>query len=360
MVINGRYSLMKNLIKSLAFFVCFVLLSYAAGYAEDGIYFYEKQTFGSEAFYNPFNLSVAYSLDTVQLSQNFDTSDFDDRWDTVMHNLGNSSGAINKEGGFNRFVNRQIFPVDREYSNESFALIPNYFLHLIGGGMVYRKDAEYFKSHGYRYPRLSAAALAMTAEIIQEVVEKKSTTSDDEVADVLLFRPLGILLFTNDTVAEFVADKLQPAIWPHLNMYDINEKKIMNAGINYVIRPSGLAWENVRFFSFIGLNNLLGFSHRTGGNTWFSWAAGMATEKIDLDLDIAAELRPSGGLFYEKNNSLLWSVIYNGTENLKIRVNIYPLQQKPFNNVGFYSGLSDDNEFSAGIMFNFPVGAGSS
>ena len=342
------------------FLILLVLLPVSAVGEMSSTYYYSKQPYGSEAFYNPVNLSVSYFLDTVQLSQNFDTSDFDNRWDTVMHNLGNPAGAIKEEGGSKRFINRQIFPIDREHSNESFAIIPNYFLHLLGGGMVYRKDAEYFKAHGYRYPRLSAAGIAMTAEILQEVVEKKSTTADDEVADVFIFRPIGLLLFSNDRIAGFVADNLQPAIWPYMNMYDINEKKIMNAGINYVLRPRGLSWENVRFFSFIGLNNLLGFSHRTGNESWLSWGAGMATEKIDLDLDIAAELRASAGLFYEKNNSLLWSVIYNGTEELKLRINIYPLQLKPFNHVGFYSGLSNDNTFSAGIMFNFPVGAGSS
>ena len=33
----------------------------------------------------------------------------------------------------------------------------------------------------------------MTSELVQEVYEKKQTTDDDEVADVYLFRPAGIL-----------------------------------------------------------------------------------------------------------------------------------------------------------------------
>lgn len=329
-------------------------------HAKNSNYFYKKQQFGSEAFYNPLNLSVSYFLDTVQLSQNFDTDDFSNRWHTVKDDLSHPYKAIKEEGGFKRFINRQIFPVDNNYSNESFALIPNYFLHLLGGGMVYRKDLEYFREHAYRYPKLLSATLAMTAELIQEVVEKKSTTADDEVADILLFRPIGILLFSNDTIADFVDTHLSPAIWPHLNIYDIKNKKAHNTGINYVIRPRILDFGKIRFFSFIGLNNLLGLSHRIKNDSYFSWAAGLATKKIDLDLDMAAELRPSCGFFYDKNNSLLWSLIINGTENLKLRVNIYPLQNSPFKRMGFFSGLSDDNNFSAGIIFNFPIGIGSS
>lgn len=350
--------MMKKTVLLLAIFLLSDLHPAFAGKA--GSFFYNPRPYGSEAFYNPLNLAFAYALDTVQLSQNFDTGDFSKRLDTVFDDLGNPCRAIKKEGGFRRFVNRQIFPADSDYRNESFAMIPNYFLHMAGGGMVYRKDAEYFESKGWRYPRLCAAALAMTAEVAQEAIEKKSTTADDEVADVFIFRPIGILLFSSDTVASFVADKLSPEIWPHMNMLDLSKGKVMNAGINYMIRPRLPGLENVRLFSFIGLNNLVGLSHRIGSESWLSWGGGMATEKIDLDLDIAAELRPACGLFYDKNGSLLWSAVFNGTENLRLRFNLYPMQIKPFNHLGFFTGVSDSNEVSAGIMVNLPLGIGSS
>lgn len=326
--------------------------------AEMDIFFYRPKPYGSEAFYNPLNLSFSYFLDTVQLSENFDTDNFSQRWDEVRNNLTHPLDAIEEEGGTRAFINRQIFPVDSSNRTESYAIIPNYFLHLFGGGMVYRKDAEYFQEHGYPAPRLCAAALAMAAEIIQEVVEKKSTTSDDEVADVLLFRPLGILLFSSDTVAGFVDTHLSPAIWPHLLLYDFNESTFINTGINYVIRPKALGNESVRFFSFIGLNNLLGLSHKTAENSYLSWGAGLATTRVDLSLDIPAEFRFSAGMFYDKNNSLLWSAIFNGTENLKVRLNLYPIEKKPFDKLGFFAGVSDDREFLFGATLNIPVGPG--
>lgn len=336
----------------------FAVLAPSLGQGEMPVFYYQPKPFGSEAFYNPLNLFTAYTLDTVQLSDNFDTHDLDERWDTVIHNLTHPGDAIGEEGGTRAFINRQIFPLSGCDSQERYAAVPNYFLHLFGGGMLFRKDAEYFQQQGYPYPRLCSAALAMTGEIIQEAIEKKSTTEDDEVADVLIFRPIGILLFSCDTVAGFVETHLSPAIWPHLLVYDIHDETFLNAGMNYVIRPDWFKSESVRFFTFFGMNNLFGLSHKTGRETSLSWGMGLATTRVDFSRDIPAEFRFSAGVFYDKNNSLLWSAIFNGTENLRVRLNVYPMGESPWNKLGFFAGITDDRELSLGITMNFPTGVG--
>jgi hypothetical protein len=340
------------------FFFLIILPSLCRG--DMGRYFYHPKPYGSEAFYNPLNLSFAYALDTAQMPENFDTSHMGERWKKVREDLSHPFDAIESEGGTRAFINRQIFPVDRDNLSESWAMVPNYALHLFGGGMVYRKDAEYFQSQGYPMPRLLAASLAMTAEVVQEVIEKKSTSRDDEVADVYIFRPIGILLFSSDTVAEFVADRLSPAIWPYLLVYDVKEEAFMNTGISYVLRPKKLGNDDARFFSYIGLNNLVGLSHRTGPESELSWGMGLSTTRVDNSLEIPAEFRFSAGLFYDRNDSLIWSAVFNGTAEMKVRVNVYPLEHPPFNKFGLFAGLSDDHAFSCGIAVNFPVGVGCS
>ncbi|MBU1172717.1 MAG: hypothetical protein KKD44_24425 [Proteobacteria bacterium] len=325
---------------------------------EMGCYFYRPQPYGSEAFYNPWNNVFAYTFDTVQLTDNFDTQDMSERWDTVLDHLTHPGDAIDEDGGTRAFVNRQIFPLGGEDHSDRYCMTPNYFLHLFGGGLVYRKDAEYFQQKGIPAPRACSAILAMAGEIVQEVIEKKSTTSDDEVADVLIFRPLGILLFSSDMVAGFVETHLCPAVWPHLLLYDVNDETLLNAGMNYVIRPNLLGCESVRLFSFIGMNNMIGLSHRISPETSLSWGLGLATCRVDLSRDIPAEFRYSGGVFYDRNNSLLWSVIINGTENLKVRLNVYPTAKPIWNKLGFFAGLTDDRKTALGITFNFPFGMG--
>ncbi|GAB6097139.1 hypothetical protein JCM14469_33930 [Desulfatiferula olefinivorans] len=322
-------------------------------------FFYTPQPYGSEALYTPLSLFFAYTFDTVQLSENFDTHDMNERWDTVIDHLSDPFSAIDEEGGTRAFVNRQLFPMGGERTRDRYAMVPNYALHLFGGGLVFRKDAEYLKAHGYPAPKLWAAALAMTGELLQEAVEKKSTTADDEVADVLIFRPIGILLFSSDTVAGFIQRRLSPAVWPHLLTVDIDEKTCLNAGINYVIRPAWFGTDAPRLFVYMGMNNLIGLSHRIDGCTALSWGAGLSTTRVDLSRDIPAEFRLSGGLFYDRNNSLLWSAIVNGTENLRFRLNIYPLTKAPFwKYMGLFAGLTDDRKPALGLTFMLPLGLG--
>jgi hypothetical protein len=320
--------------------------------------YYRDSAVGSDAFYNPLNAFSHYIFDTLQLSENFDQENFSERYETVIDNLTHPRRAINNEGGFTRFVNRQIFPVDSEHSDEWVTMLPNYFLHLFGGGMVYRRDLEYFREHDYRYPQTYSITLAMFAEFVQEVFEKKTTADDDEIADFYIFRPLGIWLFSDDDRATYIKEKLDPAIWPYLLYYDPANEQYSNVGISYVVRFGTIGNSRARPFMYFGLNTLLGLTHARGELDHISWGLGYAIESLDgTGRTLNYELRPSFGLFYDRDSSLLWSVILNGTENLKVRANIYPWTPSRFQ-TGFALGLSDDDEFYFGLSLNMPFGIG--
>lgn len=319
--------------------------------------YYQPRSYGSDSLYSPFSNFLSYSFDTLQLRDNFSTDNFSGNTQTVLDHLGDPGQAIDNEGGFNRFINRQIFPVDSEYSNESYAALPNYGLHLLGGGMVYRKDLEWFRAHDYEYAATSAIVLAMTAEFIQEVLEKKTTTDDDEVADIYIFRPLGILLFHNDAVADFVMDYLDPAIWPSLQVYDLTKDQINNAGIHYIYRPTFEFYET-RFFIYTGLNNMLGLSHRLNKQDYFTWSIGQSTQRVDLSLDKQAELKTSAGVFYDRNKSLLASLVVNDSGGNRFRINWYPSNESIVGKLGYFLSQHRDEEWSAGVVYKIQFGIG--
>ena len=320
--------------------------------------YYQPRSYGSDSLYSPFSNFLSYTFDTLQLPQNFGTDNFSENSQTVFDNLSHPKQSIDNEGGFNRFVNRQIFPVDSDYSNESYSALPNYFLHLLGGGMVYRKDLEWFRAHDYEYATTDSVVLAMTAEIIQEVLEKNTTTDDDEVADVYLFRPLGILLFNNDAVADFVMDYLDPAIWPNLQVYDLSEGRINNAGISYIYRPTFIEFYDTRLFIFTGLNNMLGLSHQLNGGDSFSWGIGQSTQRIDLSLDRQAELKTSAGIFYDRSKSLLASLVINDTGGNRFRFNWYPTNESTLGELGYFLSQNEDEKWSAGVVYKIQLGIG--
>ena len=320
--------------------------------------YYQPREYGSDSLYSPFSNFLSYSFDTLQLPDNFNTGNFSQNRRTVLDHLGDPKQAIDNEGGFNRFVNRQIFPIDSEFSNESYSALPNYFLHALGGGMVYRKDLEWFRENDYEYATTSAVVLAMTAELLQEILEKNTTTDDDEVADMYIFRRLGILLFHNDAVADFVMDYFDPAIWPSLQVYDLTEDRINNAGIHYIYRPTFLEFYDTRLFLYTGLNNMLGLSHRVNEKDSFSWSVGMSTQRIDSDLDRQAELKTSAGVFYDRNKSLMASLVINDTGGNRFRFNWYPTNRSIPGKLGYFISQHENEKWSAGVVYKIQLGIG--
>ncbi len=320
--------------------------------------FYRDLDYGSEAYFTPLSSFITWSYDTLQVPQSFNDYNLGDRWETVQWDLGHPNSATKKRGGWGEFINRQVFP----YKMNQYDWVPNYALHLLGGGMVYRKNVEWFEAHGTPLPWLTGALVTMTAEVFQEVIEKTSTKSDDEVADVYLFRPAGMLLFAYDPFARYAADTLHLAEWPYQPMFDPNEPrpsgtrgKLTNVGQNFIVRPAIFGKEAPTAFVFFGLTNLVGLSHKVNARDRFSWGLGAAMEHAQDP----TKAHPSGGFFYDRDGSLLASLILNGTDDLRARLNVYPgaiFPGRPWS-PGIYVGLGKNGERSAGLAIRYlPIG----
>ncbi|MCW8923998.1 MAG: hypothetical protein OQK69_10285 [Gammaproteobacteria bacterium] len=319
--------------------------------------YYSEKDYGSDSLYDPFGNFLSYSLDSLQVPESFGTENFNDNLDTLLDNLAHPKNTINNDEGFNRFINREFFPVDSEFSDESWAILPNYGLHLLGGGMVFRKDLEYFRAHDVDNAMLYSITLAMTAELIQEVIELKTTKPADAVADFYIYRPIGIWLFADDEFTEFVMKTLDPAIWPYLQAFDFSSDQFINTGINYMYRPPATEFLNSRLFIFTGMNNQVGLSHRINNSDWFSWGIGASTQRIDFELDKQAELATSLGLFYDRNKSLLWSLTFNDAGGTDYRFNLFPSNKGLPGKFGYYIG-SNNQKVSLGITYRIQMGVG--
>ncbi len=346
---------MKSLLITL-----FVSLLFLRSVGAAPIYYYSENRYGSDAIYNPISSFLSYSFDTLQVSQSFGTEDFDENLDDVVENLLHPRRAIKNEGGYRQFINGNIFPIGGDNPNESFAMLPNYALHLLGGGMVYRRDLEWFRKHKYKYSTVSSVALAVTAELIQEAIETKTTLNDDPVADFWIFRPLGMWLFHHDGFAKRFAEVTGPAIWPSLQVYDISKKKIVNTGLSYAYRPPSLATENTGLFIYTGINNLLGLSHKIGAGRSLSWGVGFAVREIDLNADNLARLDTSLGFYYDLNNSLLSSLVFNDTGGDHMRFNYFPRPKGWNGGIGLFLSKNKDNSWSAGFQYKVGFGLGHS
>ena len=112
--------------------------------------------------------------------------------------------------------------------------------------------------------------------LLNEVVENDAYqgTNVDPIADLLVFDPLGMLLFESDRVSRFFSEKLHLRDWSTLPAYDPVHRTIENNSDNYSIKVRIPGWKKWSVFYNFGLNGTLGLSYTREDGACFSGALG--------------------------------------------------------------------------------------
>jgi hypothetical protein len=292
------------------------------------------------------------ALDTTQVPRRFSTENFWTNLNDVAYEWSHPYISLQGEPD-----------VEIHFPGEFFGLhsLPNYMLHTLGNGMTYRIQTEWFLSRGVE--KISAHALgfllAYGMAFANEGIEKNSVLASDTIADLWFFDPLGIFLFSFEGPSLWVRDTLKPAFWHYQPVLDPFDLKARNVGLNYTFRPepfSPAINRAITPFLQFGMMNLLGASVAVRPEHKISLGAGISM--VDPN---NYEYRFSGGLFWDKNNSLMASLVANGTDEYLLRFNCYPgvfslFDQKPWWFVGVGENLGS---IYMGIGFDFfPLGLG--
>ncbi|MBL8733721.1 MAG: hypothetical protein JNN13_15220 [Planctomycetes bacterium] len=328
-----------------------LLTACAAPSAGGGPVFYRPAAIGSQATFDPLRSGAQYVLDGAQIGD-AGTGDFSAKLKAVWDHLREPVHTIEHDEGWRDFVNSELLPIDPDHFGDSRAILPNVFLHTVGGGMLYRKYAEWFEAHDVPLPWLSAGLVAMATEVLGEASEKPVTDDTDEIADVLIYRPLGLWLFQDPARACWVRDHLRPVDWPYQLVWDVDDGEFANVGMNYALRPTLFGGDDTLPFVHLGITNLFGLSHRVGCGDRLSWGAGTATVTVK-----PVELRWSAGVFYDRDDSLLASLIVNGADGYAVRANVYPgVLFGSTVPIGLFVGVDDDGRGTIGAQWVLPIG----
>jgi len=183
----------------------FVLLLFCNNllFASESQLLYKPQKVGSESVFSPISYYLNESFDTIQNSNWFSQENFIANHKLVWRQVRNPFQGIKEGGGFKKLVHDEIVP----YSPRA---IPNYSLHLIGGGYDYRRLAEWFDLHQYSHPYVWAFFAQYAAAFGNESLEASNVRdvgAHDHIADLYIYDLAGKFLFMNDDVALFFAIK---------------------------------------------------------------------------------------------------------------------------------------------------------
>lgn len=330
-------------------------------------YFYHRYDYGSQSLYGPLYVILNRGFDVLQmrgeqrnLGQNFQLDG-----GNVWTNLTHAPQAINGTGGWWRFIRQEILPFS--FTPDTARWVPNYTLHLIGGGQTYAQLREWFMDHEASPFAASAfsAATIFASAFVNESIENKGVIgyNTDCIADIMVFDVAGVVLFSFEGVRDFfsrhiiVSDwSMQPAIIPQTG-------NLHNQG-NYYSAKIPIPWyPRLRLLGYGGMATMGGLSYLLDGGYSISAAMGgkfdtlVNTSPGRVENKVTTQL--AGALFVDRNNSLLASLQVADVDDYFLNLNVYPnaiIHTDP--GFGFWGVVGKDGRFLGGISFTRAFGLG--
>lgn len=329
-------------------------------------YFYSGKNFGSEALYNPGSLLINAGFDILQSathSRDLTTIKFGTGLKNVWDNVKDPFPRI-RLYGVQRFINNEVFPNSLKLENAQW--FPNYTLHLIGGGMDSRMTLEWYRYHDVPYPTLMTTLTIVAEHFINEAVENDLYVGPnvDPISDMWIFDTGGALLFSSDAVCEFFSSTLNMTVWPGQPAFNPEFHTLENHGQNYVIKYPLPFWSKTRLFYHFGDNGMLGLSFLQNNNESITVSGGFAARELRLvdvtngSRTISITLGWIAGLFWDRDNSVLVSLMLSNRVNESVRLNIYPgiINLSGFS-PGVFASIGNRNQFIAGFSIQYsPIG----
>lgn len=321
----------------------YVLIAWSLPLSASAI-IYKANPIGSDANFNPLSYYLNLGFDTTQNPNYFSQENYFHNHGVLWQRVRTPFKTIEDHGGMGYFLGTEFFGLRSS---------PNWTLHFIGGGYDFRWMAEWYEAHNVPYPYVFAFISAYLANIGNEAIETTAIQVNalDNIADLYFFDIAGKLLFLNDSVAGFFYNDLKMRAWHFQPMLNVRKGQIENAGCNYIFRPE-LFGREYRPFLQLGLTQMAGVSRLVTEEDALTAAIGVALkDPLEIEGDFIA------GLMWDKRDALLASVVFNGSANLAVRLNIYPDVYNLFGfKTGIYTSYSKTSEFAFGL--NLGVGAG--
>jgi len=363
---------------SFYFMIKFLLNSFLLSsllFSSNDYYFYNPNiSIGSEQFFHPINTVLNGSYDILRngslKSNNIMDIQYVKSFDNIWFNITHARENV-KKYGVDEFVELEIFNLSFDPSKGHF--LPNIANHVLGNGMLYVKMEEWFDYHNYPYPRLISLGTTTFYQVMNEVVEHpsgKRYVNVDSISDLLIFNPLGILLFSFENVKHFFSNTVPIQDWSLQPMYNPKSKSLENTGQNYIMHFPFICGDKFQPFVYWGIHGLAGISYNKENGSTLSFGAGRVVNRIKSEiretdylentLFFSPDMDGALSVFLSKNNSLLISAMITGPRFYNAQINIYPgvINIGRFS-PGFYCAVGEADGLVLGLSIdNIPLGLG--
>ena len=333
--------------------------------SEKPYYFYKGLKYGSQGIFNPLTFMLNSGFDIYQLTES-DRHIFKFPYASstanVFWNLGHPDKAIGEVGWW-KFTRTEMFPLT--FKSEGAQWVPNYLLHIVGGGMTYTAMAEWYRYNKVNHSKVLSFITLMAAEFLNEAMENNGYkgTNSDPIPDVYIFSPAGAVFFSLESVNNFFSQKLHMADWSLQPSITFTDYTLQNCGQYYSFKWELPFEHRLSLFTRLGMGSLFGLSWKFQNGTAVSMGAGVRSGERFLINEKARQVgitTPfSMGVFYDMNNSLLASIQISNVSDYFINANVYPglINMGNFS-PGIWTVIDKKGHPTLGITTRFTLGAG--
>lgn len=325
---------------------------------------YPGYDYGTDGYFSPVSAFLNKGFDHFQAkntSRDFWRFPFRNALENgALDALRHPVERIQEYPGWSVWLRDEVFPLSLKPGDARWVV--NYAEHLVAGGLTYRRLGEWYDVRGFPLPRLWAAATTFGAGIMNEAAENYMVphASSSSVADLYVFDLGGILVMNWDPLTRLLVEKMQASDWSNLATFTFPNGDLQNSGQYYIVKLP-LPGTSSRLFLRSGMGIQGGISRKVDAEHALTVALGLDTETrtvnpVTLDESIHMEL--GGGVYYDRNNSLLASITAGPTSN-RIIANVYPGVLGGFGrDLGVWAAYTRNNKLTFGIVHRRLLGLG--
>jgi len=205
----------------------------------------------------------------------------------------------------------------------------------------------------------------MAYHLLNEVVENNGVQGEliDPLADIYLFDIGGMLLFSIEDVAVFFSETLHLYDWSLQPTLNVTDMTLRNTGQYFVAKYDLPFWDGHSLIYVFGINGLAGLSRRFDDGSAVSVAAGLRNADVipetENPLHLTGSLVWSAGVFYDRENSLLASLVLSGISSNLVTLNLYPgIVEAAGVRPGFWCTVTTGGKVLLGVTARWGVGIG--
>jgi hypothetical protein len=296
-------------------------------------YFVKGRDYGTDAYGGPLDMIFNKGFAVAQWQdQDRHIFSYPYGWNAVWASVTRPGKAIERAGGWGTVLKNHVLPLGWDELRDG-QWLPNYFGHVLEGGLAYRRLLEWNRTRGVPYPTLTAVLVTQLAVTINEAYETpvadpwvQENGTAGAFVDWVIMDPLGMILLHQDGVAGFFANRLGAAVWPRQASITFPGGRLTNNGEAVIVRPKLWFTDDFRLFFRGGVGAEGGISFYRDDGLAVSFGAGVDSSgrKLNIDHIEEATFAFSTGVWVDRDGSLLFSATYNHKTDRRISVDVFP------------------------------------